>query len=161
MDSGMLPPEETLDDDLDLGRSLVPEQVLGIMEQMLRYEMAWHQGHPLSQTLFTSLHLDHLLEQEKPPGAFPRFPGHESGGLERDPLLHLVLRAYCIGVIKNCDIAIEMVASQLFFEEEDFNVQVYDRDFLTDIPDEDAMQLLAEANVWLLEQRSSKGTSSS
>ena len=39
MDSGYLAPGETLDDDYDVLRDLLPEEVIGIMDQMLCYEV--------------------------------------------------------------------------------------------------------------------------
>ncbi|KAL2057872.1 hypothetical protein ABVK25_001489 [Lepraria finkii] len=40
MDSGFLNPGETLEDDYDVLRELLPEEVLGIMDQMLCYEVS-------------------------------------------------------------------------------------------------------------------------
>ena len=39
MDSGHLAPGETLEDDYDVLRDLSPEEVVGIMDQMLCYEV--------------------------------------------------------------------------------------------------------------------------
>lgn len=39
MDSGYLMARETLDDDYDVLRELLPEEVLGIMDQMLCFEV--------------------------------------------------------------------------------------------------------------------------
>ena len=39
MDSGYLQPGETLDDEYDVLRKLLPEEVLGIMDQMLCFEV--------------------------------------------------------------------------------------------------------------------------
>ena len=39
MDSGYLAPGETLEDDYDVLRELLPEEVIGIMDQMLCYEV--------------------------------------------------------------------------------------------------------------------------
>ena len=39
MDSGFLLPGETLEDDYDVLRTLLPEEVIGIMDQMLCYEV--------------------------------------------------------------------------------------------------------------------------
>ncbi|CAN9297862.1 unnamed protein product [Alternaria alternata] len=61
MDSGFLVPGETLEDDYDTLTPLLPEELIGIMDQLLCYEMAWHTGYPLSQTLFTSVYIDKLL----------------------------------------------------------------------------------------------------
>jgi len=42
MDSGCLAPGESLDDDYDLARSLLPSEVVGIIDQLLSLEV----GHP-------------------------------------------------------------------------------------------------------------------
>ena len=42
MDSGYLAPGETLEDDYDVLRELSPEEVVGIMDQMLSYEVGLH-----------------------------------------------------------------------------------------------------------------------
>jgi hypothetical protein len=39
MDSGFLAPGETLDDDYDVLRELLPEEVVGIMDQLLCHEV--------------------------------------------------------------------------------------------------------------------------
>ncbi len=39
MDSGFLAPGETLHDDYDVLKELLPEEVIGIMDQMLCYEV--------------------------------------------------------------------------------------------------------------------------
>ncbi len=42
MDSGYLAQGETLEDDYDVLRELLPEEVVGIMDQMLCYEVCTH-----------------------------------------------------------------------------------------------------------------------
>ena len=39
MDSGYLQPGETLEDEYDVMRKLLPEEILGIMDQMLCFEV--------------------------------------------------------------------------------------------------------------------------
>jgi hypothetical protein len=41
MDSGYLAPGETLDDDYDVSKELLPEEVLGIMDQLLCHEVGF------------------------------------------------------------------------------------------------------------------------
>ena len=80
-------------------------------------QVAWHMGHPLSQTLFTSIYIDKLLWPA--PGTlddicFDR--GNAPGKLEGSPLVHLVLRAYCLALVKACDFVHARVASQYYWE---------------------------------------------
>jgi len=42
MDSGYLEPGETLEDQYDVSRRLLPEEVIGVMDQMLCYEVGVH-----------------------------------------------------------------------------------------------------------------------
>lgn len=76
--------------------------------------MAWHMGSPLSQSLFTSLHLDRLLWPEPKTLEQARFDrdrvpqGHQ--------LLHLVLRASCLGVIKTCDFVYRKISTEHYYE---------------------------------------------
>lgn len=134
MDSGCLEPEETPGDDYDTLTSLLPEELIGVMDQLLCYEMAWHQGYPLAQNLFTSFHIDKLLWPEPKTleeaqfyrGAIPdeKMPG---------PILQ-ALRAYDLALIKGCDFVIGKVASQHYYEEEDFCTQAYNRVLFMNIP---------------------------
>jgi len=39
MDSGYLAPGETMDDDYDLGQALLPEEIIGIIDQLLCHEV--------------------------------------------------------------------------------------------------------------------------
>ena len=41
MDSGFLEGEETLDNDYDVLRELLPEEVIGIMDQLLCFEVGF------------------------------------------------------------------------------------------------------------------------
>jgi hypothetical protein len=125
MDSGFLEPGETLEDDYDTSSSLLPEEIIGIMDQLLCYEMAWHTGYPLSQTLFTS---DKLLWPEpKTLEQSQFFPNGESAHGPSAQALLQVLRAYCLALIKGCDYVIAKITSRDYFEEEDFCTQTYNR----------------------------------
>ncbi|KAL2802492.1 Mak10 subunit, NatC N-terminal acetyltransferase-domain-containing protein [Aspergillus granulosus] len=149
MDSGYLGPEEdkqTLDDDYDTSSDLTPEQVVGIMDELLCHEMAWHMGHPLSQTLFTSLYLDKLL------WPVPRnFEDAHFGdrGENTSELVHIVLRAYCLGLVKCCDFVHTRVSAEFFYEEEDFSTQLYNRSLLSHFDYGLFYNLLNRAISWI------------
>lgn len=70
-------------------------------------------GYPLSQTLFTSIHIDRLLWPDPKTlkdAVFVR------GGSYPLTLSHQVLRAYCALLIKTCDLVLAMVTSQHYYE---------------------------------------------
>ncbi|PGH23171.1 hypothetical protein AJ80_02808 [Polytolypa hystricis UAMH7299] len=173
MDSGYLAPGETLDDDYDVLKPLLPEEVIGIMDQLLSHEVAWHMGHPLSQTLFTSLYLDQLLwpvpttldEARFDRGQIQRVVGQNNGrgdteGGERGggALVNLVLRAYCLALIKACDRVNTKVASEYYYEEEDFVTQLYNRKLLSDIDSAAVQDVVKDALSWLDTQQDSINT---
>lgn len=115
--------------------------------------MAWHMGHPLSQTLFTSIYLDKLLwpaPRSFDEYSFHRDPKSQTEKETQSPLTHLVLRAYCLGLVKACDLVHKRVTQEYYYEvgpctsisrgkdvsdaaqEEDFFPQLYNRSILTE-----------------------------
>ena len=148
MDAGYLEPGEAFDDELNLAQDHLPEEVIGIMDQLLCFEMSWHQGWPLAQNLFTSLHIDNLLSQKLEPHVLPHFlPKYTSATVP--PLISVVLRSFCLGLIKSCDLVILLMQSQLYYEEEDFNTNNFNRDLLTTISVQQCNDALAEAADWV------------
>ncbi|KAJ5823852.1 NatC N(alpha)-terminal acetyltransferase Mak10 subunit [Penicillium robsamsonii] len=152
MDSGYIAPGENLaqalEDDYDVRRPLTPEEVIGLMDQLLCHEVAWHKGHPLSQTLFTSIYLDKLLwpvPRTMEDARFDRVPSDA-------PLVNLVLRAYCLGLVKACDLVHIRVATEYYYEEEDFVSQLYNRNLLSAWSISHFHRLLDQAVAWVAEQ---------
>jgi hypothetical protein len=134
MDSGFLEPGETLEDDYDTLAALLPEELIGIMDQLLCHEMAWHTGYPLSQTLFTSVYIDKLLWPDTRALEEAQFYRGEIEDERRPGPLLQVLRAYCLALVKGCDFVIAKITSRDYFEEEDFCTHTYNRGLLVDIP---------------------------
>jgi hypothetical protein len=134
MDSGFLQPGETLEDDYDTLASLLPEELVGIMDQLLCHEMAWHSGYPLSQTLFTSVYIDKLLWPEPKTLEQAQFYRGEISEDQRPGPLLQVLRAYCLALVKGCDFVIAKIVSRDYFEEEDFCTHTYNRVLFVSIP---------------------------
>jgi hypothetical protein len=134
MDSGFLQPGETLEDDYDTLASLLPEELVGIMDQLLCHEMAWHSGYPLSQTLFTSVYIDKLLWPEPKILEQAQFYRGDISEAQRPGPLLQVLRAYCLALVKGCDFVIAKIVSRDYFEEEDFCTHTYNRVLFVSIP---------------------------
>lgn len=72
-------------------------------------------GYPLSQTLFTSLHINALLWPEPKTLAESQFTSEQERSA-RDPLLHVVFRSHCLALIKACDLVRDTVTGQHFYE---------------------------------------------
>jgi len=115
MDSGCLAPGESLDEDYDVARPLLPVEVLGIIDQLLSLEMAWHMGYPLSQTLLTNVYIERMLNPEPENLTDADFIRGRKNQEERDPM-HAVLRAYCLGLVKTCWYVNERIKFEHYYE---------------------------------------------
>ena len=77
-------------------------------------------GYPLSQTLFTSIHIERLLWPEPKRLAEASF-WRSSADAEADAeatssVLRNVFQPYCLGLVKCCDLVLSMVTSQHYYE---------------------------------------------
>ncbi|KAK0344003.1 N-alpha-acetyltransferase, non-catalitic subunit [Friedmanniomyces endolithicus] len=150
MDSGYVPPGDTLEPDFDVCKGLPAEQVLWIMDELLRLTAVWHDGYPLSQTIFTSLHVDRLLSPDNRP-PYHLFYGDTALLVmtTEQRLVHIVLRAYCIALVKSCALVLHTIQSQNFYEEEDFVTHLFGRELLPSTGANDAVKLIDEAVKFL------------
>ncbi|KAK4226484.1 putative MAK10 subunit [Podospora fimiseda] len=142
MDSGFLAPGESLDEDYDVTRPLLPREVIGIIDRLLSLEMAWHLGHPLSQTLLTNVYIERMLNPE--PMSLEEADFIRDRGAEKDPM-HQVLRAYCLGLVKTCWFVNERIKQEHYHEEEDFVTNTYTRSLLEDIDADEIRDEIMEA----------------
>ncbi|PBP23912.1 Mak10 subunit [Diplocarpon rosae] len=143
MDSGYLMPGETMEDDFDFSQDLLPAEILGIIDQLLCHEMAWHMGHPLAQTIFTSVYIDRIMSPC--PLNINQTYFESSGSCLHEPMMLLILRAYCLGLIKTCQYVNERVKSEHMYEEEDFVTHTFNRSLLEGIEHEAIVDLLETA----------------
>ena len=72
-------------------------------------------GHPLSQTIFTSLYVDKILNSKKANLDDVRF-GELHNASHDEPLNIRVLRAYCLGLLMTCSYVNNRVKSEHFYE---------------------------------------------
>lgn len=77
--------------------------------------MAWHMGNRIPQTLFTSIYLNKLLWPIPKTIEEARFDPSEDGA-GANPWVHLVLRSYCLALIKSCDFVLARVTSEHYYE---------------------------------------------
>ena len=63
--------------------------------------MAWHLGYPLSQTLFTSVYIEKMLQPTPETVEAADFIRDRPAGSRPDPM-HGALKAYCLGLLKAC-----------------------------------------------------------
>lgn len=77
--------------------------------------MAWHKGHPLSQSLFSSSYIDRLLWPE-PKALREACFVRDGKTAQENQLLHLVLRAYCLALLKTCDFVLGTIGKEHYYE---------------------------------------------
>ncbi|KAH8906567.1 Mak10-domain-containing protein [Coniochaeta sp. PMI_546] len=157
MDSGCLAPGESLDEDYDVNRPLRAEEALGIIDQLLCHEMAWHLGYPLSQTLFTNVYIEALLMPFPQTIRDAHFIRNGEGavdydGMNKNPVAS-ILRAYCLGLLKSCHFVNERIKSEHYYEEEDFVTNTYHRSLLDHIDLEDIRNALSNASLLTYKRR--------
>jgi N-alpha-acetyltransferase 35, NatC auxiliary subunit len=78
-------------------------------------QMAWHMGHPLSQTIFTSLYIDRILSP-CPTSLDQTFFDKSESCSSDEPLTLQILRAYCLGLIRTCSYVNSRVKSEHYYE---------------------------------------------
>ena len=77
--------------------------------------MAWHDGFPLTQCLFASRYIDHILRKDAKTfkeAGFHKGASHPKG----NDLLHTILRAYCLALIKTCDFVHTKITEERYYE---------------------------------------------
>ena len=127
--------------------------------------MAWHQGHPLLQTIFTSVHVYKLLSLEarslddvhflEAQAALWNSVKLEPSTTDFRDLSAVVLRVYCMGVIASCQNVISKVTSgnPIYYEDEDISTNSFDLKLFTDINTNHVydvvMELLNQTIIWL------------
>ena len=77
--------------------------------------MAWHMGNPLSQTLFTSFYLDRML-WPKPESLNEATFDRDKRTVTGNKLVHLVLHAYCLALVKTCDFVHRTISKEHYYE---------------------------------------------
>ncbi|RYP51636.1 hypothetical protein DL768_003034 [Monosporascus sp. mg162] len=104
MDSGFLAEGESLDEEYDVSRDLLPEEILGIIDQLFCLE-----------TLLTSVYVEAILDPTPTnitEADFARDPELR----DEQPKLLFILRAYCVGLLKACYLVNELVKVEHYYE---------------------------------------------
>ncbi|CAK7211648.1 N-alpha-acetyltransferase, non-catalitic subunit [Sporothrix eucalyptigena] len=131
MDSGCVSAEEL---DQQITRSLLPAEVVGIIDQLLCLE-----------TLLTCIYMTGILIPA-PRGLYEAdyMRRNSAEGIRRSPA-HAVLRAYCVALIKTCGNIITCLKNELFYEEEDASTNTYHLSLLNEVSRDEIRQVLQEA----------------
>ncbi|KAK9457154.1 Mak10 subunit, NatC N-terminal acetyltransferase-domain-containing protein [Dipodascopsis uninucleata] len=150
MDTGLLDMQSN-DWKFDTERGQPPDVILWLMDELLSLEMSWHLGSSLTQTIFTCLYVEQVLVNFNGRLESANFSQHRSD-IEAEPsdnlqwiLLHVVFRAYVLGLIKACDICRRRLQCEEVMEEEDIITQTYGFDMLQFVPCSDVLSTLSES----------------
>ncbi|KAM0642827.1 N-alpha-acetyltransferase 35 NatC auxiliary subunit [Verticillium nonalfalfae] len=146
MDSGCLEPGESLDNDYDVSKPLLPEEVLGIIDQLLCHEMAWHVGYPLSQTVFTCAYVESILMPA--PSTLDEAHFIRNPAVATPSPMHAVLRAYCLGLLKTCGQVNESIINEHYYEAH-FVTNTYHRNLLDKFSIESVRHIILETSSLL------------
>ncbi|KIW12266.1 hypothetical protein PV08_09542 [Exophiala spinifera] len=149
MDSGSVAFDPDSEAEYDFSTTHSPEEIIWLMDELFCREVAWHKGHPLSQTLFTSLHIERLLWPEPKRLTDARFFPEGSSAAPSSSLLENVLRPFCLGMIKACDLVLEMVMNSHYYEEEDFATQIFNTPLLHIFQTDEILSELQGAELFL------------
>lgn len=77
--------------------------------------MTWHDGFPLTQCLFASSYIDRILCKDAK--SFEEAGFHEGASIpDGNDLLHTILRAYCLALIKTCHFVHARITRERYFE---------------------------------------------
>ncbi|OAQ97268.1 hypothetical protein LLEC1_03165 [Akanthomyces lecanii] len=144
MDSGCVAPGEKFEEEYDVSRRLLPEEVLGIIDELICHEISWHLGYPLSQTIFTSVYVEALSMPDPANIGEAQFVRSSSSESRAEPMLQ-ILRAYCLGMLKGCSYVNERIQMEHYYEEEDFVINTYNRTLLRRISTRNIQSALSEA----------------
>lgn len=110
MDAGMEPAKPLLTFER-LPDKLSGAELLDIIDRLTATQVAWYEGCPLTQTLFTCLYL------------------HDQCSSIQDEVLH----AFAVCLLKSCDLARETIIAGDIYEEEDYAIEPDDFNMLREV----------------------------
>ncbi|KAI6781851.1 N-alpha-acetyltransferase 35 [Emericellopsis cladophorae] len=145
MDSGCVKPGDEFEELYDVSKPLLPEEVLGIIDQLLCHE-----------TVFTSVYVESLMMPDPTHIEEAVFVRRGDTQADAQPMLQ-VLRAYCLGMLKACAYVNERVKSEHYYEEEDFVTNTYNRTLLGSLSTADIRAELNDAANVVQKQREHLG----
>ncbi|GIZ37087.1 hypothetical protein CKM354_000055000 [Cercospora kikuchii] len=147
MDSGFVEPTDTFEPEWKVidEDGINGEEALWIMDELMRLEMLFHEGYPLSQNVFTSLHIFRLVD---PGNTYPYNLALSEGN---PSFTQRILRIYCLAVIKSCQLVLECIQAQTYYEEEDFVTYLFGRELCPNISIDEVTQSLSDIITEMLE----------
>ncbi|KAG7453081.1 uncharacterized protein BT62DRAFT_959328 [Guyanagaster necrorhizus] len=147
LDSGMIL-EKNQRPPFDPLMPLLPEEVCWIIDRSFSYEMEWHAGNLLSNTVFTFVYVHELgaIDPDMIPYQLP-FAGDPERPVE---LVSIVLRTFIFGYLKCCGLSWDCLNRGILQDIEDWQGDKCDVSLLEGYPVKSVLARLDEASNWLL-----------
>ena len=142
MDNGIVENAEE-EQRYDCSKTLLPDEILAIIDQLFASEMSWHGGSSLPQTLFTCVYVQQVLGKSL---TIRGFNNDESS------LLNQVLFPYVVATVKCSEICRDEYLTGYLYEEEDISSADYGLDFLPFMERKAVIDLLEGGLAWLCRQ---------
>lgn len=149
MDNGVIDDLDVGRDPYDCSKSLEPREVLEIMDQLFAMEMTWHSGSSLSQTLYTCVYLQKVIDKTE---AVAKFSSDATGSDFSRRLLDDVLYPYMISTVKCSEILREEYLTGYLYEEEDVSSTDFGLELLPFESIDSAATHLCSGLAWLKEE---------
>ncbi|KAK0458604.1 Mak10 subunit, NatC N-terminal acetyltransferase-domain-containing protein [Desarmillaria tabescens] len=146
LDSGMII-EKNRRPQFDPLTPLLPEEVCWIIDRSFSYEMEWHAGNLLANTVFTLIYVHELGAIDPDVVPYQPLTGDPDRPVE---LLSVVLRTFVFGYLKCCGLAWDCLNRGILQDTEDWQGDKCDVSLLEGYPVKSALARLDEASNWLL-----------
>ncbi|KAK0442907.1 Mak10 subunit, NatC N-terminal acetyltransferase-domain-containing protein [Armillaria borealis] len=146
LDSGMIT-EKNRRPPFDPLMPLLPEEVCWIIDRSFSYEMEWHAGNLLSNTVFTLVYVHELGAIDPDVVPYQPLTGDPDRPVE---LLSVVLRTFVFGYLKCCGLAWDCLNRGILQDTEDWQGDKCDVSLLEGYPVKSVLARLDEASNWLL-----------
>lgn len=146
MDSGVIDASEELSEPYDCARTLLPDELMAVMDVLLATEVTWHSGSSLPQTLYTCVYVQKLFGKSL---AVDGFSDATTGTDFERQLLDRLLFPYVVATMKGADIARDEPLEGYLYMEEDLSIDTSGVDLLPFVQAEAATELLEEGIKWL------------
>lgn len=161
LDTGLIPLDQT-DYNFDTARPYGPDQVIGIISELLRLYTSWLNNSSLPVTVLSCRYVHTLLENYQgnleectfENKRLAKQENYNEDSLEWK-LVHDLLNSFVLGLIKFVGISLQ-IAYNTLYEEEDLTTRNMDLDFLMDIPTESITKRILSSIHWLNQEQGIK-----
>ncbi|KAG4304685.1 hypothetical protein PORY_001738 [Pneumocystis oryctolagi] len=133
----------------DVNAELDPYKILGLLDKTFAAEMSWQSGYFLSQTVFTNIFIQELLERKEVININDFYFKNEKDKSIYKNLTDVVLWPFMIASIKTCGVLNESFSKGFLYEEEEISSNCFGLSLLEYIDVAQSLDLLKFSISWL------------